>query len=378
MKELGIYVHIPFCVKKCDYCDFISYTHQEKYYQRYIKAIVQEIKNLQVPSEYEITTIYLGGGTPSILPKEYIEEIMQAIKNHLLVQQDAEITIECNPGTVTLEKLQTYYKCGINRISIGLQETHNHLLKQIGRIHTYEEFLQTFEWARKAGFHNINVDLMIALPNQTMQDVEENLQKLIELQPEHISIYSLIIEEGTKMEQDLQNKVIELPSEEMERNMYWKVKRKLEQAGYRHYEISNFAKPNFESRHNCNCWEQQEYLGMGIAAHSYFNKKRYSHITQLLTYIENCENKKIAQNNILHEVQNMEEQQKEYMLLKLRMLEGVSIQKFKEKFKQNPIYVFRKEIHKLVEEGLLEVDGDKIFLTNKGLDVANLVWEEFV
>ena len=191
-------------------------------------------------------------------------------------------------------------------------------------------------------------------------------------------MYSLIIEEGTKMEQDLQAHVIELPTEETERNMYWLVKRKLEQAGYVHYEISNFAKPNFASKHNRNCWEQKEYLGIGIAAHSYFNQKRYSHITNLFTYIENCENQKLTQNFILHEIQNKEEQQKEYMLLKLRMLEGVSIQKFKQKFMQNPLYLFRKEIDKLVQEGLLEVNGDRIWLTNKGLDLANLVWEEFV
>ena len=199
MKNLGLYIHIPFCVHKCDYCDFVSYVGQEKLYEQYVQALILEVKSLSKLKEYEIDTIYFGGGTPSILNEKYIKQIMNIIKNNLVVKENAEITVEVNPGTVTKQKLKNYIQSGINRISIGLQETHNELLKQISRIHTYEQFLQTYDLARKAGFKNINIDLMIGLPNQKIEQVKENIKRIIELNPEHISIYSLIVEEGTKI-----------------------------------------------------------------------------------------------------------------------------------------------------------------------------------
>ena len=375
MKEIGIYIHIPFCIKKCEYCDFVSYCNKEKYVPQYINALKKEIKN-NINKEYKITTIYIGGGTPSSIEENYIADIIETIKlnmndENLKEFKNVEVTIEVNPGTVTEKKLKTYKEIGINRLSIGVQETHDELLKSIGRIHTYEEFLKTYNLARKIGFNNINVDLIIALPNQTIQDIKENLEKIIKLNPEHISVYSLILEEGTLFYNKYNENKIKLPDEELERNMYWYVKNTLENNGYMHYEISNFSKKGFESKHNMNCWNQEEYLGFGVAAHSYNNKTRYSNTNSIEEYIK-------GSNKIIHEKQTLEDMQKEYMLLGLRKIEGINIQKFKNKFAQNPIFIFKEQLSKLVNEELIAIDGNKIKLTNKGLDLANIVWEEFV
>lgn len=375
MKEIGIYIHIPFCIKKCEYCDFVSYCNKKEYVPQYINALKKEIKN-NINKEYKITTIYIGGGTPSSIEENYIADIIETIKLNMNDEdlkdfENIEVTIEVNPGTVNKEKLQVYKKIGINRLSIGLQETHNELLKSIGRIHTYEEFIKTYKLARKIGFNNINVDLMIALPNQTIQDIKENLEKITKLNPEHISVYSLILEEGTPFYNKYNENKIKLPDEELERNMYWYVKNTLENNGYMHYEISNFSKKGFESKHNMNCWNQEEYLGFGVAAHSYNNRIRYSNTNSIEEYIK-------GSNKIIHEEQTLEDMQKEYMLLGLRKIEGINIQKFKNKFAQNPIFIFKEQLNKLVDEELIIVDGNEIKLTNKGLDLANIVWEEFI
>ena len=375
MKEIGIYIHIPFCIKKCEYCDFVSYCNKKEYVPQYINALKKEIKN-NINKEYKITTIYIGGGTPSSIEENYIADIIETIKLNMNEEnlkdfENIEVTIEVNPGTVNKEKLQVYKKIGINRLSIGLQETHNELLKSIGRIHTYEEFIKTYNLARKIGFNNINVDLMIALPNQTIQDIKENLEKITKLNPEHISVYSLILEEGTPFYNKYNENKIKLPDEELERNMYWYVKNTLENNGYMHYEISNFSKKGFESKHNMNCWNQEEYLGFGVAAHSYNNRIRYSNTNSIEEYIK-------GSNKIIHEEQTLEDMQKEYMLLGLRKIEGINIQKFKNKFAQNPIFIFKEQLNKLVDEELIIVDGNEIKLTNKGLDLANIVWKEFV
>lgn len=375
--ELGIYVHIPFCAGKCFYCDFVSFAGKEKLILEYVKAVQKEIiKEAKEHTGSKVTTIYIGGGTPSFIDSKYIVEIVNKIKDNYKVDPNAEITIEINPGTVTKEKLEDYIKCGINRVSLGLQSTDNKLLKQIGRIHTYEQFLVTYELVRSVGFENVNIDLMLALPNQTIEILEDSLNKVIGLEPEHISVYSLILEEGTELYDLVESGKTKLVDEDTERKMYWNVKNILEQNGYNHYEISNFAKMGYESKHNLNCWEQKEYLGMGAAAHSYYNKKRYSNTENLEEYIKNTNKGKNTKS--IHELQTNVDEQKEYMLLGLRKIEGVSISKFKEKFIQNPIYIFRKELNKLVKEELIEIDINNIKLTNKGLDFANIVWEEFV
>ena len=375
MKELGIYVHIPFCKQKCSYCDFISYCDKNDLIEKYIKALKQEIKNSSV-NEYEISTIYIGGGTPSYIESKYISEILKTIKQKYNISRNVEITIEVNPGTATKEKLRDYVEAGINRISIGLQSCNNNLLKMIGRIHTYEEFLSTYKLAREVGFKNINVDLMIGLPNQTLDDVKKSLEEISKLNPEHISVYSLIVEEGTPIEKKIADEQLKLPNEELEREEYWEVKKSLESLGYKHYEISNFAKTGYESKHNLNCWEQKEYLGFGAAAHSYMKKTRYSNTENIEKYIN--QEMQSKQLHIVHEVQKEEEQKKEYMLLGLRKIDGVQISSFKNKFGCNPIMEFKNELNKLTQEGLIKIDLDQIKLTEKGIDLANIVWEEFI
>lgn len=374
-EELGIYIHIPFCKSKCYYCDFTSYTNKTNQIEGYIQQVIQEMKQYDV-SQYNVTTIYIGGGTPSYMNEKYSKQLLEELKGKLRENQtkweNIEITIEVNPGTITKPKLQQYKNSGINRISIGLQSTKDKLLKQIGRIHNYQQFLEAYQLIKEVGYENINVDLMIGLPNQTIQDIKETLEEIKILKPDHVSVYSLIVEENTKIEQLIKEGKLQLPEEETERQMYWYVKNTLELQGYKHYEISNFAKKGKESKHNINCWEQKPYIGLGVTAHSYLNGIRFSNLDFTETGEWNFKNKKIE------EKQSLEDRQKEYMLLGLRKIDGVSIQKFKEKFIDNPIFLFRKEIEKLVKEELVEVDGDFIRLTNKGIDFANLVWEEFV
>lgn len=422
-KELGIYIHIPFCQHKCDYCDFISFSNKQNMAKSYVEAVKKEInsyfQNKAFLDNYNITTIYIGGGTPSFIDSEYIVEIMNLLEMKLIRNQtkfeDMEITIEVNPGTVNQKKLEDYKKAKINRLSIGLQSTNNNILKEIGRIHSFEQFLETYRLANQVGFDNVNVDLMIGLPNQRIEDVKESLNEIINLKPAptHISVYSLIVEEGTVIAQKIENHQLEEMDEDLERNMYWYVKDTLELNGYKHYEISNFAKEGKESKHNMNCWLQKEYIGIGVAAHSYINGIRYANCETIEEYIDNMkvENSELieriltnaqrtdTEKNIensrrdeekvhkikqiekiyeIEEVQNLEDKKKEYMLLGLRKIEGVQISKFKEKFIDNPIFLFRKELEKLVNEELISIEGDYIKLTNKGLDLANIVWEEFI
>ena len=373
--EIGIYVHIPFCKQKCYYCDFVSYCNKDDKIEPYIKTLIKEIEMQNIKSN--INTIYIGGGTPSYIDSKYITEIMDKIKKKNVIE-NVEITIEVNPGTATRGKLEDYKNSGINRLSIGLQTANNKLLKQIGRIHNYEEFLETYMIAREVGFNNINVDLIIGLPNQRIQDLKNSLDEVIKLLPEHISVYSLIIEDGTPIKTQIENGKLQLPDEETERNMYWYVKNTLELNGYKHYEISNFAKNGYESKHNMNCWNQDEYIGFGISAHSYRNITRYSNTDNINEYIRNIKSDSPEKNRIIHEVQKLEDTEKEFMLLGLRKIDGVSISEFKDRFGDNPIYLYRNKLKKLSDENLIKVDENNIKLTNKGIDLANIVWEEFV
>lgn len=381
LNELGIYIHIPFCKQKCYYCDFVSYSNKCNEVKEYIESLKKEIKEFDF-SNYKVTSIYIGGGTPSYIDSIYIVEILSELKEklkcNLIEFKDIEITIEVNPGTVDTKKLNDYKKLGINRLSIGLQSTKNDILKKIGRIHTYQEFLEIYKLARKTGFKNINIDLMIGIPGQKIGDLKNTLQDIIKLEPEHISVYSLIIEENTPIEKMLENGEIKLPDEDLERNMYWYVKNTLELNGYNHYEISNFAKLGKESRHNLNCWNQEEYIGFGVAAHSYLNGIRFSNTINVEEYIQHIENNRKEENIQIEESQSLEDKKNEFMMLGFRKIQGVDIARFKEKFIDNPIFLYREKLNKLVEEGLIEVDLNHIKLTNKGIDLANLVFEEFV
>lgn len=378
MERFGIYIHIPFCVKKCSYCDFVSFCSDEKTWEQYTNAVVCEIENKKIENPKKVTTIYIGGGTPSLIPENYIVKIINTVKSRFKIEESAEITIEANPGTVTEKKLVAYKNVGINRISIGLQSAEDRILKLIGRIHNYQTFLSTYNLTRNIGFENINVDLMLAIPTQTKEELLNTLNKVIELKPNHISLYSLIVEENTEIKKALEVGKLEYVDEKVEREMYWKTKRILEKNGYFHYEISNFAKRGLESKHNMDCWNQEEYIGFGIAAHSYINNKRFSNISNLEEYIKNINEENFEKNIELHENQTKQDKMKEYMMIGLRKIGGISISEFERRFRISPLFYFRFEIDKLVKENLLEVDLDYIKLTKKGLDFANIVFEEFI
>ena len=378
MEELGIYIHIPFCKQKCFYCDFCSFANKNEMQEKYVEAVINEIKNITHKEKYTVTTIYFGGGTPSILYPEYIKNILQEIESSFEILDDAEITIEINPGTVNEEKLKKYKEYGINRLSIGLQSANDKILKKIGRIHDYKQFEETFFYARKCGFKNINIDLMIGLPTQAVEDVKQTLEKIIQKNPEHISVYSLIIEEGTIIEKMINENKLQLPDEETERIMYWTVVNELKENGYNQYEISNFSKKTYESKHNTNCWKQKQYIGLGTSAHSYLNKKRYSNTNNIEEYIKNIQENNISKNITIHEEQTEESTMNEYMLLGLRMIQGININEFKQKFKTDPTIKYKKILEKLQKENLIQITKTSIKLTKQGIDFGNIVWEEFI
>ena len=354
----SIYIHIPFCKQKCLYCDFNSFDNKEDLIEEYFNALIKEIKMYKINNELE--TIYFGGGTPSVPNEKYIEKVLKELP------KAKEITLELNPGTITENKLIAYKKMGINRLSIGLQAIQNNILKEIGRIHTLLDFEEAFNLARKVGFDNINVDLMHGLPNQTLNYFKESVDYLIKLNPEHISCYSLI----------LHNDIFKnLPPDEIEREMYYYAKSELSKNGYEHYEISNFAKNGKKSNHNLVYWNQKQYIGVGAGASSYIDGKRYTNISSIEEYIKRINKNESV--NILEEEQTKEDKVKEYIILKLRLIEGLNIKEINEKFNINILKDFEKQIEKLKKLELINVN-ERIYLTKKGLDLANIVWDEFI
>lgn len=387
MKKIGLYIHIPFCKRKCYYCDFVSYCNKDNLIEEYIKYLKQELREVAKEMEFNfkyndgekivVDTIYIGGGTPSYIDCNYIVDIMNEIyKNYNLDLK--EVTIEVNPKTVNVEKLKAYKKAGINRLSIGMQETNDEILKKIGRIHTYSDFLHTYKTARDVGFENINIDVMIGLPGQSIRNVEETINKVIELNPEHISLYSLILEENTKLYELVKNKEITLETDEIERRMYHSARKNLNRNGYKQYEISNFSKKGYESIHNLDCWEQNEYIGFGVASHSYTDNIRYSNIESIEQYIQNYKNNEQENNIIVHEKQNEQSKMMEYIMLNLRKIKGINICEFKKVFKDDVMNIFGEKISKLHNQKLIKISRSNIALTIKGLDLANIVWQEFV
>lgn len=376
MKNLELYIHIPFCVKKCAYCDFLSGPANEETRENYVNLLCEEIRLAKNRAkDYEVSTIFFGGGTPSILTGEQLCKIMRAVTSSFSLKAEAEITLEMNPGTVTEEKLLAYKKVGINRLSIGLQSVHNDELKMLGRIHTYEEFLETYRLARRAGFKNINVDLISAIPGQTVESWEKTLKTILELEPEHISAYSLIVEEGTPFYEKYGGDKAgesELPTEEEERHIYWRTKKLMEKAGYHRYEISNYAKEGYECRHNIGYWERTPYLGFGIGAASLFEEERFTNPEEIEKWKENFSEE------ITSQMLSEEEKMEEFMFLGLRMMKGISKNKFAECFGSAIEEVYGKQIEKLRRMGLLEVQDDSVYLTEKGIDVSNTVFVEFL
>lgn len=381
-RNLELYLHIPFCVKKCNYCDFFSASGTPKEQADYVSAMIQEIQSYQeLSGEYEVQTIFLGGGTPSLLTPEQIEKIFTTIYHIFSVNENAEITMEMNPGTVDIEKLRAMKAAGVNRLSIGLQSAQNEELKMLGRIHTYEEFLETWKLTEQAGFKNRNIDLMSALPGQTIESYEDTLSKVLALEPEHISAYSLILEEGTVFydwyeKGKLDRGAWKLPSEEEEYAMGELTIQRLAEAGMHRYEISNYAKSGKECRHNLGYWDRVEYLGIGAGSSSLIKGERFDHIRDRKAYIEKIRNGESIL--IDREILSVESQMEEFMYLGLRKIEGVSRTDFQNYFGKNVDDVYGEILDKLEEEQLLEFSGDRIRLTHRGMDVSNCVLAEFL
>ena len=381
-KDLELYIHIPFCVKKCDYCDFLSFPAEEKLQEDYVEALKKELAFYGIKyKDRGVTTIFIGGGTPSWLREESMQAVMEAVYKNFSVDRDAEITIECNPGTVTDRKFEIYKETGINRLSIGLQSAHNEELKRIGRIHTYEQFLKTYDMARKHGFSNVNIDLMSSLPGQTSLIFADTLKKVIQLKPEHISAYSLIIEEGTPFYRKYEEDAIRqekgeptqfLPSEEEEYQTTKMTQRILKEAGYHWYEISNFAKPGYECRHNIGYWKRADYLGVGIGAASLIDNVRYSNTRDIYQYLKESSRHETA------EKVPREEQMEEFMFLGLRMPEGISRTEFEQNFHTTIEAVYGDVLRRLQQEEMLIKKEGRILLTEKGMDLNNYVIGQFV
>lgn len=388
MKKLSIYIHIPFCVRKCLYCDFLSFSVGETDYaevdiiNNYVDLLTREVETEAAKYEnFQVVSIFFGGGTPSLLSGELVSKIVSHLKNRFHLAQDVEITIEMNPGTVNFEKLCSYRETGINRISIGLQSTEDTLLKKIGRIHDYNQFLVTYEEARSTGFDNINVDLMAALPGQTMEMYEKSLQQIVQLAPEHISAYGLILEEGTPLYE--QREKYSFPCEEEEREMYDRTGVYLAQNGYRRYEISNYAKPGRECRHNVVYWERGNYVGFGLGAASMVENVRWSNTTQMSEYkllLESGIKQRagICAKQETIQTLTVKEQMEEYMFLGLRLMRGVHVGQFERLFGQTMDGVYGKVIERFLTDKLLEYNGKYLKLTKKGIDISNYVMSDFI
>ncbi|WP_182001907.1 radical SAM family heme chaperone HemW [Blautia obeum] len=369
---LELYVHIPFCVRKCQYCDFLSGPSDEETKDRYIEALLKEIRAAEHTEDYEIVSVFIGGGTPSALKAEAIASIMRTLQEKFFFCEDAEVTIEANPGTVDLEKLTIYRNVGINRLSLGLQSTDAEELKLLGRIHSYEEFLKSYEWAREAGFSNINIDLMFAIPGQTGEAWRQHLYQVAELNPEHISAYSLIIEEGTPFaEQNL-----DLPDEDTEYQMYEDTAEILERYGYRQYEISNYAKQGYMCRHNAGYWQRLEYLGFGLGASSLYGGMRFSNTHQMQEYLTDSRKPEQIRKDVT--VLSRNEQIEEFMFLGLRMTEGISEKKFEENFNVRLMDIYGDILQKYEETGFMEHIETKWRLTRKGIHVSNHILADFL
>ena len=369
---LELYVHIPFCIRKCQYCDFLSGASDPETRARYVDALCAEIRAVSQRESYEIVSVFIGGGTPSVLDGESLCRIMEEIRKSFFLAQDAEITMEANPGTVSLEQLKLCHSAGINRLSLGLQSTVKEELKTLGRIHTYGEFLQSYRWAREAGFSNINVDLMFAIPGQTCESWKHNLETVAELSPEHISAYSLIIEEGTPFAE----KKLILPTEDEEYQMYEDTAEILEKYGLHQYEISNYARDGFECRHNKGYWQRTEYLGIGLGAASLFQGTRFNNTRELEWYLARSAEPDLIREDVTKLTRNDEIE--EFMFLGLRMTDGISEKQFERNFGCRMEDIYDSVLTKYKEMGLLEHKGEFWRFTRRGIHVSNHVLADFL
>lgn len=363
-KTLGVYIHIPFCARKCAYCDFLSVPAKPDIQKAYVEQLTEEIRQSgEILGGYEIKTVFFGGGTPSILKADWLVGILESLRTEAAFSEETEITVEANPGTVDKEKLLCYREAGINRLSFGLQSADNNELYSLGRIHTWEQFLESYECARKVGFQNMNVDLMSALPGQTAAGWRKTLEKVLVLQPEHLSAYSLIIEEGTPFYEKYGGHPNLLPSEEEERQMYHDTKEILKEQGYERYEISNYAKQGYVCRHNLGYWNRTDYKGFGLGAASLLNNVRTANQTKFWEYLKG---------NREGSAERLSKQaiREEHFFLGLRKTEGVAPGEYREHYQEL--------ITRLKEQGLLKEEDAKVRLTDFGIDVSNYVLAQFL
>lgn len=380
LKTLEIYLHIPFCIRKCEYCDFLSAPAGLQTQESYVRALEQEMRGRAAEyREYQVSTVFIGGGTPSILKPEWIRRLLDTLRCQYQVAADAEITLEANPGTVDVHTLKQFYHAGINRLSLGLQSTWDEELKALGRIHTYQQFLDAYEAAVSAGFTHINVDLMSGLPGQTPESYEATLRRVAELipPPEHISAYSLILEEGTPLAERYEAGALELPREETERQLYVLSKEILQEYGYERYEISNYARNGCVCRHNVGYWTRENYLGFGIGAASLVENVRFQNGRELQRYLTDP----LGQREQLQQL-SLTEQMEEYLFLGLRLTAGIAVQDFYNTFHYELEQIYGQVIEKHIKEDLLaytdRVGGRYLHLTERGLDLANYVMADFL
>ncbi|XZM24940.1 radical SAM family heme chaperone HemW [Clostridium perfringens] len=376
MDKISLYIHIPFCAQKCLYCDFPSFARKDHLRKAYIEALNKEIISLREKhNNLEINTIFIGGGTPSVLEADELECLLKEVAK-LNMAKDIEYSMECNPGNLTEEKLEVMKKYGVNRISMGLQAKQDNLLKGLGRIHNYKTFKENFLLAKKVGFNNINVDLMFGLPNQRLNEWEETLREIISLEPAHISAYSLIIEEGTAFYNLYENDKLKLPTEEEERKMYHLAKKILEENGFNQYEISNYAKEGKECRHNLAYWNMDNWIGVGLAAASYINGKRIKNISSVEKYINFINEKGEAVEEIINNSKN--DNMEEFMFMGLRKINGIDENEFKNRFSMNINDVYGEILNKYIDEGLLIRESGRIFLSEKGIEISNIIMADFL
>ena len=386
MKEMELYIHVPFCIKKCAYCDFLSAPAGEEERQRYVETMIKEIQGYRKKyQEYCVTTIFVGGGTPSVLSGEQIKEVFNALRASFVIDTQAEITIEVNPGTVTEEKVEAWMQAGVNRISIGLQSVNDEELQMLGRMHTYKDFLNTYHLLRDKGFNNLNIDLISAIPGQTLESWKKTLSTVAELEPEHISAYSLIVEEGTPFysiygeggaDGNLESMVQPLPDEETERFIYEETETILQKYGYDRYEISNYAKPGYACRHNEGYWRRVNYLGVGLGASSLIENQRFRNFSTYDVYMDAKQKKKLFHEEV--ESLSVTDEMEEFIFLGLRMMSGISREEFQKKFGKKIETVYEKQIQQLKKDGLIEFVENRIRLTKRGIDISNYVFEQFL
>ncbi|MDU1643522.1 radical SAM family heme chaperone HemW [Peptoniphilus harei] len=373
--KISIYIHIPFCESRCHYCDFCSSLLTESNVEKYFQYLRKEIK-LQEDflRDKIIDSVFIGGGTPSSVEPRFIKEIMEDL-SAFEFSKDSEVTIESNPNSLTREKAQVYFSSGINRVSIGAQSFNEEILKRIGRIHKKDDIYRAIENARSAGFENINLDLMLALPGQKFSDIEESINEVEKLKLPHISYYSLILEEGTKLYRDHEKSPIAFPNEDEDRKMYHYVVDDLEKIDLKQYEISNFAKEGYECRHNMSYWKLRDYISFGLSASSNIGNLRYTNFYDFKDYYEALEKNKSP--IVFSENLSKTDRMNEFVMMGLRLNSGVDLDEFNEKFNENFLKIYEQEIEKNLKSNLIILDDDNLKLTEKGRDLSNLVELDF-